>query len=144
MSICLPERFSNHWAAIALAMLQQFILEDQTLTIRDSNGKDVPLVVTPEELQNGRYKVAATLTRQDSTRLAKAQSIERVLPTLAKFQPILAKEGVQISFSEMIKRYLDLIGVDGVDRVLSRIEPVGPPNATARLIAPSPPGRGLG
>jgi hypothetical protein len=118
--------FLESLGTIALAMLQQFVLEDQTITIRDSNGKDVPLVVTPEELQNGRYKVAATLTRQDSTRLAKAQSIERVLPTLAKFQPILAKEGVQISFSEMIKRYLDLIGVDGVDRVLSRIEPAGP------------------
>ena len=115
--------FLESLGTMALAMLQQFVLEDQTLTIRDSNGKDVPLVVTPEELQNGRYKVAATVTRQDSTRLAKAQSIERVLPTLAKFQPILAQEGVQISFSEMIKRYLDLIGVDGVDRVLNRIQP---------------------
>jgi hypothetical protein len=67
--------------------------------------------------------VVATITRQDSTRLAKAQSIERVLPTLAQFQPILAQEGVWISFSEIIKRYLDLIGVDGVDRVLSRMDP---------------------
>jgi hypothetical protein len=109
---------------IALSMLQQFILEDQTLTVRDTDGTDIPLVVTSEELARGRFKVAATLTRQDSTRIAKAQSIERVLPTLAKFQPVLAQEGVQISFSEMLKRYLDLIGVDGVDRVLTRIDPL--------------------
>jgi len=45
------------------------------------------------------------------------------LPTLATFQPILAREGVQISFSELLKRFLDLIGVDGADRVFTRIDP---------------------
>jgi hypothetical protein len=108
---------------LALSMLQQFLLEDQTITVRDFSGVDTPVTVTTEEIQTGRYRVVATLTRQDSTRLAKAQSIERVLPTLARFQPILAGEGVQISFSEIIKRYLDLLGVDGVERVLSRIHP---------------------
>lgn len=108
---------------IALSMLQQFLLDDQVITVRDFSGVDRPLVVTSEEIQSGRFKVAATLTRQDSTRLAKAQSIERALPTLAGFQTILAKEGIQVSFSEMIKRYLDLIGVDGAERVLMRIAP---------------------
>jgi hypothetical protein len=107
---------------IALSMLQQFLLEDQTITVRDFNGRDVPLVVTAEEIQSNQYRVVATVTRQDSTRIAKAQSIERVLPTLVQFEPVLAREGVRISFSEMIKRYLDLIGVDGVDRVLRRSE----------------------
>ncbi len=105
---------------IALAMLQQFVLEEQIITIRGSGGSSVPLIVTPREIQSGKYKVAATLTRQDSTRLAKAQSIERALPTLAKFQPLLAGEGVEVSFSELLKRYLDLIGVDGAERVLTR------------------------
>ncbi len=108
---------------LALSMLQQFLLEDQTITVRDFSGLDVPVTVTTEEIQTGRYRAVATLTRQDSTRLAKAQSIERVLPILAQFQSILAGEGVQISFSEIIKRYLDLLGVDGVERVLSRIHP---------------------
>jgi hypothetical protein len=106
---------------IALSMLQQFLLDDQTITVRNSSGQEVPLVVRSEEIQKSRYRVAATLTRQDSTRLAKAQSIERVLPTLSSFQPILASEGVRISFSELIKRYLDLIGVDGADRVFTRV-----------------------
>jgi hypothetical protein len=109
---------------IALSMLQQFLLEDQTITVRDYSGRDMPIVVSSEEIQTGSYRVVATLTRQDATRIAKAQSIERVLPTLAKFQPLLAQEGVRISFAEMIKRYLDLIGVDAADRVLSRSNPV--------------------
>jgi hypothetical protein len=108
---------------LALSMLQQFLLDDQTITVKDSSGQEVPLVVTSEEIQKGRYRVVATLTRQDSTRLAKAQSIERVLPTLSRFQGILASEGVRISFSELIKRYLDLIGVEGADRILSRVDP---------------------
>ena len=110
-------------------MLQQFLLEDQTITVRDFSGVDVPVVVTSEEIQTGRYRVVATLTRQDSSRLAKAQSIERVLPTLAQFQPVLAQEGVKISFTEILKRYLDLIGVDGVERVLSRVNPAQAPAA---------------
>ncbi|MBI5569330.1 MAG: hypothetical protein HY914_05230 [Desulfomonile tiedjei] len=114
--------FLEPLGAIALSMLQQFLLEDQVITVRSGNGREIPLAVTSEEIQSNRFRVAATMTRQDSTRLAKAQSIERVLPTLAQFEPILAREGVKISFSEMIKRYLDLIGVDGVDRVLSRID----------------------
>ncbi len=118
---------------LALSMLQQFLLEDQTIAVRDFSGLDVPVTVTTEEIQTGRYRVVATLTRQDSTRLAKAQSIERVLPILAQFQSILAGEGVQISFSEIIKRYLDLLGVDGAERVLSRIHPLqgAPPGGMA-------------
>jgi hypothetical protein len=122
---------------LALGMLQQFLLEDQTIIVRDFNGADTRLIVTAEEMQEGRYKVAATLTRQDSTRLAKAQSIERVLPTLAQFQPLLVQEGVQISFSELIKRYLDLIGVDGVERVLSRMNPAAVPLPGTPGIAPA-------
>ncbi|MFC1837049.1 hypothetical protein ACFL2Q_20405 [Thermodesulfobacteriota bacterium] len=116
----------------ALSMLQQFLLEDQTINVRDFNGQDLPLVVTAQEIQAGGYRVVATLTRQESTRLATAQSIERALPTLAQFQPILAQEGVSISFSELLKRYLDLIGVDGADRVFSRLNP--------RMMSPGAPG----
>lgn len=106
---------------IALSMLQQFLLDDQTIAVRNAAGKDVPLVVSAAEIQSEGYKVVATLTRQDASRIAKAQSIERVLPTLVRFQPVLAQEGIQISFSEMIKRYLELLGIDGTERVLTRL-----------------------
>ncbi len=108
---------------LALSMIQQFLIEDQIIAVRDHNGIDIPLTVTADEIQSGRYSVVATVTRQDSTRIAKAQSIERALPTLAKFTPILAEEGVRVSFSELIKRYLDLLGIDAVDRVFTRTQP---------------------
>lgn len=108
---------------LALSMIQQFVLDDQVIAVRDHSGVDVPLTVTMEEIQSGRYNVVATVTRQDSTRLAKAQSIERALPTLSQFTPVLAEEGVRVSFSELIKRYLDLLGIDAVDRVFTRISP---------------------
>lgn len=122
---------------ISLAMLQQFLLEDQTITVRGSDGREVPMVVDSREIRKNRCRVAATLTRQDSTRLAKAQSIERALPTLSNFQPILEAEGVRISFSELIKRYLDLIGVDGADRVFSRVVPDDEAAATGGTVPSS-------
>jgi hypothetical protein len=42
------------------------------------------------------------------------------LPTLLQFRPILADEGTQVSFSEILKRWLDLLGVEGSDRVFQR------------------------
>lgn len=108
---------------LALSMIQQFLIEDQIIAVRDHSGIDVPLTVTTDEIQSGRYNVVATVTVQDSTRVAKAQLIERALPTLAKFTPILAEEGVRVSFSELIKRYLDLLGIDAVDQVFTRTQP---------------------
>ncbi|MGC8604977.1 MAG: portal protein [Desulfomonilaceae bacterium] len=108
---------------LALSMIQQFLIDDQIISVRDHSGLDVPLTVTRDEIQSGRYNVVATITRQDSTRIAKAQSIERALPTLAQFTPTLAQEGVRVSFSELIKRYLDLLGIDAVDRVFTRVRP---------------------
>lgn len=112
--------FIEPMAQLALNMIRQFVLDDQVIMARDFSGKEIPLLVTAQEIHAGDYRVCATLTRQDSTRLAKAQSIERALPTLAGFQSQLDQEGVRISFSELIKRYLDLIGVDGAERILSR------------------------
>ncbi len=115
--------FVEPMGRLALSMIQQFIIDDQVIAVRDHSGVDVPLTVTMDEIQSGRYNVVATVTRQDSTRLAKAQSIERALPTLSQFTPVLAQEGVRVSFSELIKRYLDLLGIDAVDRVFTRISP---------------------
>mgnify|MGYP000865813102 CR=1 FL=1 len=115
--------FIEPMGQLALDMIRQFTIEDQIIVSRDYSGKEIPLTITAAELHSGQYRVYATLTSQDSTRLAKAQSIERALPTLASFQERLEMEGVRISFSELIKRYLDLIGVDGTERILSRTGP---------------------
>ena len=115
--------FLEPMGSMALSMLRQFIVEDQTIAVRDSTGNDAAVTITAREIHQGKFRVAATLTRQDSTRIAKAQSIERALPMLARFSPILAGEGMRISFTELVKRYMDLIGVDGSDRMFVRISP---------------------
>ncbi len=112
--------FLEPMGQLALSMLRQFTTDDQMIMARDYSGRGIPLTVTSQEIHGGDYRVCATLTRQDSTRLAKAQSIERALPTLAGFTSQLEQEGMRISFSELLKRYLDLIGIDGSDRILSR------------------------
>ena len=122
--------FLEPMGQLALSMIRQFTTDDQIIMARDYSGRGIPLTVTSQEIHSGDYKVCATLTRQDSTRLAKAQSIERALPTLANFTSQLEQEGVRISFSELLKRYLDLIGIDGSDRILSRTTSNNP-NITA-------------
>ncbi len=112
--------FLEPMGRIALCMLRQFLLEDRGIATHAAGDRDGNGRLTTGRLQQGAFRVAATLTRQDSTRIAKAQSIERALPTLAQFQETLAAEGMSVSFSELIKRYLDLIGVDAADRVLRR------------------------
>ncbi len=114
--------FLEPLGTMALSMMQKFSTGNEVITIRDYSGMDRSVPIEEHEIRYGRFRVSATLTRQDSTRIAKAQSIERVLPTLAKFQPLLRREGVTVSFSELIKRYLDLVGVDGSERVLNRID----------------------
>lgn len=127
--------FLEPMGQLALSMIRQFTTDDQTIMARDYSGRETPLTVTSHEIHSGNYKVCATLTSQDSTRLAKAQSIERALPTLANFTSQLELEGVRISFSELLKRYLDLIGIDGSDRILGRTGahgPGGPSNSDKR------------
>jgi hypothetical protein len=114
--------FIEPFGRIAVDMLRHFLMDDQLITIKDARGREVPSLVSADEIRRGRFKVSATLTQRDSTRIAKAQSIERALPTLARFRPLLAAEGVAVSFSELLKRYLDLLGIEAADRVFTRAD----------------------
>jgi len=129
---------------LALAMVQQFTLEDQKIIIRGADGQDIPLTITVDELQNGRFKAVATLLRQDHTTIAKAQSIERAMPILQNLQPILAQEGVQVSFNELITRFLELAGVDGADRIVRQRPPVPMAPSRGDFPAGPPPPSGMG
>jgi hypothetical protein len=108
---------------LSLAMLAQFGSPQQTVTIKDSSGRDIPLVITKEELQNDRWEVQPTVAKQDATNIAKAQSIERVLPNLAHLQPLLAQEGSSISFTELARQYVELLGIENADRVVTVMSP---------------------
>ena len=131
---------------LALAMLQEFSTGDQQIVVRGTNGQDIPLSVTTDELQEGKYKAVATLLRQDHTTIAKAQSLERALPLLQNLQPMLQAEGVQISFNEIVQRFVELVGIEGADRIIRQLSPqeqqqIQQQQMMAQMGAPSsPPG----
>jgi hypothetical protein len=127
-------------------MLQEFSTGDQQIVVRGTNGQDIPLSVTTDELQEGKYKAVATLLRQDHTTIAKAQSLERALPLLQNLQPMLQAEGVQISFNEIVQRFVELVGIEGADRIIRQLSPqeqqqIQQQQMMAQMGAPSsPPG----
>jgi hypothetical protein len=115
--------FLTPLADMALELIRTLSDGDQVLWVRDIRGGYKPLTITAEELSQGKYRVETTITRQDATRLIKAQSIERAFPTLMNVLPLLAQEGIQFSLSELLKRYIELLGIDGADRLFHRLTP---------------------
>ena len=106
---------------LALDLLQQHLLEDQTIVVSGDFGMDVPIQVTAQEIQEGRYHAASTLTKQDSTKIAKAQSIERIIPLLQQIEPRIMQENQKVSWIELLKRYIDLLDLG--DRVIAPLSP---------------------
>lgn len=106
---------------LCLAYVQQLSFDDKTVTFVGADGSPKQAVITEEEMKRGRYTVVATLTHQDSQSLAKLQSIERFIPILQNLGPNLMEEGAAVSFVEMIKRYGDLLGVEGTDRIVKML-----------------------
>lgn len=103
---------------IALKYCQQLANDTETIVMAGSDGSPQPVEITADELQRGKYKVVCTLTHNDAMSVVKAQSIERMIPVLANLQQILMQEGAQVNFAEIIRRYVDLIGVEGADRIV--------------------------
>lgn len=121
---------------IALAMLRQMVAEPQKVTMQVAGTGEVPAEITVDELKAGKYRVEPTITRQDASQIARAQSIERILPNLANLNPLLQAEGIKISFSELLKQYMELLGIEGVDRIVT----VGPPPPPPMPMGMPPPG----
>lgn len=106
---------------IALKMLAQMTDEPQDFSIQNAKGEDIAAQVTPEDFEEGDYDVVVTLTHQDSTKTIKAQTIRDIIETIEKHLPRLNAEGTDISLTELYKRLLDLLNVDGSDRVVTQI-----------------------
>jgi len=110
---------------IALAMLQQFLLEDQIITIKNDRGMDMPMTITTEELTTGRYRVYAALAKQDQQRIAKGNMIKEVLPIAERLKPIVMQvEGQDISLTELFRQFLHYADVEKIDKI---VYPTPPP-----------------
>jgi len=123
---------------ICMAMVCEFVVDDQTFYVRDAANQMQPVTITLEELRNHKYVVTTTLTRQDASRIARMQSLERIMPQAAQMEPLVMRDGRRISFSEIFQRYLDAMDLDGVDRILVQMTPQE--QAAAMQPPPMPPG----
>lgn len=106
---------------IALGMLQQFTLTDQTVMIKTAGGQVQPLTVTAEELQRGRFSVKVTLTDQSHTRVATAQAAQRILEIMPTIKPIIQSEGWDASAAETFNMLIDGLDTHRGDRILRKI-----------------------
>jgi hypothetical protein len=108
---------------LALKLLQDNMNDDETITVKDRQGQSQTLTVSSDEVRNGKFRVVVTLTEQDAMNTAKAQGIERMLPVLQQTEPLLAREGITVRYGELIQMWINLINVDGSDRVLHQLSP---------------------
>jgi hypothetical protein len=106
---------------IALKMLAQMTSEPQDFSIQNAKGEDVATQVTPEDFTEGDFDVVCTMTHQDSTRLVQAQTLRDSIPMFMDYLQRLNTEGSDISLTEIFKRLLDLLRVDGSDRILTQL-----------------------
>jgi len=106
---------------LCLALVQQLSFDDKTVSFTGVDGAPKQAVISEDELKRGRYTVVATLTKQDAQSLAKLQSIERFVPILQNLEQNLMNEGAAVSFVEIIKRYGDMLGVEGTDRIVKML-----------------------
>jgi len=108
---------------LALAMLKQHTLDTQRFTVKDDNGAEIPLEITPEELQQGEFRVSIALTQQDHTRIARAQSMERMMSQIPNIMPLLQMEGKRPNIGAIFNSYINLLDLPNSDRFIEDIAP---------------------
>lgn len=106
---------------LALYQLQNNMTSDETITVRGRDGQSQVLTVSSDEVRNGKFRAVVTLTEQDALSAAKAQSIERMLPVLQQMEPMLAREGIQVKYGELMQLWLNFLGTEGTERALSQL-----------------------
>jgi hypothetical protein len=113
--------FIQPLSRIALKMLAQMTEEPQEFSIQNAKGEDIAAQVTPEDFAEGEFDVLVTMTHQDSTRLVQAQTIRDAIPMLEELIPRLNLEGSDLSFTELVKRFVELVKMPGSDRFITQI-----------------------
>ena len=71
------------------------------------------------------YRVFGGLTHADTTRIARAASLERVMQSLPAFEERLRMEGYSVGYAEIFRQYLDAVGVNGSEKILRSVNETG-------------------
>jgi hypothetical protein len=112
---------------MALVMIQENLGGNQQVVVKGRDGIEKPLMISEREIKTGKYRVRANLDKQDQMRIAKAQSIERVIPVISNpnVQQMLMAERKIIKIGPMIQEYLKFMDID--DELVISDAPPPPP-----------------
>ena len=108
---------------ISIKLLQENLQEPQQVSIKGPSDTDVPWELSLDEIRTGKYKVAAALNSADQMRVAKMQSLERVMPLLMQSDQWLMAEGKQVNKAGIILELLKFAGIEGLDRFITDVDP---------------------
>gem|GEM_PF-6669480 len=116
------ENFLEPFAKLALAYFSKRITEDQVVWGKGENNAPTPVVLTPEELRTGEYVVKAAIDTERDAKVAKAQTIQQILPILEQLAfPLLAYENVKYSRKRLIDELVKLLDISDPDSVLEEV-----------------------
>jgi len=117
------ENFLEPFAKIALAYFAKRITEDQVVWGKGENNTPTPVVLTPQELRTGEYIVRAAIDTERDAKIAKAQTIQQVLPILEQLAfPLIAYENVKYSRKKLIDELIKLLDINDPDSVLEEVD----------------------
>ncbi len=114
--------FLEQAGRLALELIKENIDDGYRLVTLDGRGGLQDEVVTDVDFVGVEYKVYGGLTHADTTRIARASSLERVMQSLPAFEEKLRSEGYAVGYAEIFRQYLDAVGVTGTEKILRNIE----------------------
>lgn len=100
--------------------LTQIFGKAQSIQVRDVGGVERSVWVGRDEIGSGVYRAEATLGRPETLRIAHAQSIERVLPSLLQVEPMLGRDGYRIDYGALLRVYLEKLNIPRANEIVVR------------------------
>lgn len=122
--------FLEQVGRIWLSNVQQFFTEDFMVRLTDNKMVNY----APEEVRGEMDVFVADDSLTPTSKGEKLDMIMGMLNTLNSVTPALAAEGKQIKVSELVKRYINIIGGIPVDGLLGDLPPT-PPNDIKKNVA---------
>lgn len=114
--------FLTPLANCCLALMRQNLKGDQSVTMADASGSNVMAEVTEEELQNGQFKVVASISRQDALANVRATIWKDLLMNISpEMEQRVALSGYRINWPFGFNHLLELLKVDKGQNFLQRL-----------------------
>ena len=110
---------------LALGLIRENVCDGFDLVSLDGAGGVKHDIVNELDFAGIEYRVFGGLTHADTTRIARAASLERVMQSLPAFEERLRMEGYSVGYAEIFRQYLDAVGVNGSEKILRSVNEMG-------------------